>query len=147
MKKPKFVYVPQRTDFDCGIASLAMITGHTYDDVAKRFATPDDGSVFSMDLESCQKYLKTSGVTFATLRAHHFTNALQNRLLMSRPFADLHLVSAQRVVNRTYGHAFLMDKQGRFIDPDYEETPLLPKSRIHHFYWVHYVIGVWYDDK
>lgn len=138
MKRPKFVFVPQRTENDCGTCCLAMVTGHTYEKVWSQFRDlrGDMKVTFMVD------YLTDCGLTVISKKVESFSCVQNSNKQMIKPFADIHIVSAQQYLDLKFNHAFVMKKNGTIVDPHLLGHEIKHKKDFH--YW-ELILGVYYN--
>lgn len=137
MKIPKFKFIAQRTDDDCAIAALAMVTGRSYNKVSQDFyrsgKIPNNDSI---------QYLTDCGLCVVVKDLETWCDQYKSNKRMLQPFAERHFITAKTYTDEKFNHAFVMDKYGRCFDPSGMNRPLFDPAR--KFYLVQRVIGVWY---
>ncbi len=135
----KFKYVRQKDSHGCAIACISMVTGIPYEKVVKSFRTNfnQDG----MFPEVTRAYVCDQGFSAIEILAHGYNDVASTNKRMSRPFAEVHIVTVQPFADSTINHAIVMDRRGRVFDPDD------PKSKdLTQYYSIIRVQG-YFDDR
>jgi hypothetical protein len=132
-------YVRQEHVKGCVIAVCAMITGQTYAEVNAHFSGDRDQD--GLPLRLALTYVTDHGFAAHEVIAHGHLDLRDSNGRMLQPFADAHIVNVLPCVNSEWGHALVMDRDGRLYDP--EVPGEVDPAR---FYYVNTVIGV-FDER
>lgn len=142
MKKPKFVYVPQRTEDDCGIACIAMVTGKTYQEVGKHFHSLRYGVKFKT---ACD-FIMNCGVGLIMKTAECRLSYAHSNAHMLLPFADFHIMSVNQFIDLSFDHCLVMDRRGTVYNPSKVGKKKLSRFALaRDYYLVNAVAGLFYD--
>lgn len=131
-------YIPQRQNWDCGVAALAMATGNTYERMFEELPVgfENDGGLNELHL---QAWMMRNGWAWQ----HMYQNHPQGGKYIKRdpwppqPFAPTHIA----MVTATAGaHFAVLDDKGLVLDPwdRRRETLTHPDYK-----QVHWVMGLW----
>ena len=137
MKKPKFKYVPQQEDCDCGIACLAMVTGHPYGEVYFSFKRRGP-TKFKQEVQ----YLRDQGLYVVGMIPDAYINRERINEIMLRPFADIHLVCFKQFVDSDINHVMVMTNKGKLYDP---QPTIKDKVDLKDIYLIEDVVGIYYE--
>lgn len=122
--------VVQKDTQGCGIACLAMVTEQDYDAVKSGFEW-DRWNSGLIDM-AISAYLAEHGYAVAIKYPHYMPLERKRDTFPPKPFADVHLVSAD-------GHVMVMLRDGTIIDP----APSRPETRtINQYSFVYWVMAV-----
>ncbi len=120
--------IPQLHSEGCVVASLAMVTGHTYEQIAAYFG--NDFNQHGLTSIDAHEYLDHAG--FCWVHRHSYMHGnIKRSPWPAPPFAPVHLVC---VINGDRSHAVAMDSEGVIFDPlkagayslaDFETVPYI----------------------
>ena len=132
----KISYVPQKDDYGCAVACISMVTGIPYDTVAKSFHANFKREGMAPD--KTRDYILEHGFSAIEVIPSTYKNVPTINARLSKPFADVHIVTVQSFADSDLNHAVVMDKRGRVFDPDN------PKRKdLSHYYCIVRVQGYW----
>jgi hypothetical protein len=135
--------VRQEHDYGCGIATLAMLTGQTYEAVRTWILSHWQNQIIGY--ESSDSWLRTHGVTGPVLDWYLATHGYVWRKVYSgwkpvpwppEPFAPVH--AAQVIQPSGMAHFVVLTSAGRVLDPMQDE----PRS-LSEWEQINFVQGVW----
>lgn len=130
-------HVSQRDAWGCGIASLSMVTGLSYDEIRDEFVSlgktfeGERAGLHEVDLE---QFLADHGFAVGKKYRWHGVN-IQRPTWPAAPFAPVHICSVR---NPGGWHFVVMLEDGRVLDP-IDDSP----KTIAAWPEVGYVMGVW----
>lgn len=112
----EITYIRQKCDCDCGIASLAMVTGLPYDEVLAPFRYRIEAGHGINEALVYDWLIRHGWAWQVGYKVHHIGAMNQPKEVWPpRPWAPVHLVEA-RVSSGNY-HFAVMDSAGRVFDP------------------------------
>jgi hypothetical protein len=131
--------IAQKQKCGCTVAAVAMVTGKSYEEVAR--ASTRDFDNDGVQLEDWLEYLFENGFTFHRLyRVTHLQGVNKERSVWPpEPFAPIHLCS---VVSPIAAHAVVMLANGDVLDPAKPGTHRLTDYKATHF-----VLGLYLNGK
>lgn len=139
MKHPKKIqWVKAEQESGCGVACIAMILGMDYWSVAEKFQLGFDRRDRGLTPKQAMQFICDHGLTAVTKTVENYDYKDQHRKEMLRPFADIHLVSFLPFFDSKSGHAVVMLKNAKILDPMEKPWP------VERYYFVRYVTGFWY---
>lgn len=112
-------YVPQQTDADCGVATLAMVAGTTYKGALRllsaraRRKVADGTGIDHGDLEAALR--KAGFVAFLAINEHYAGGDKRRAVWPPEPVGWRHVISSRNVDGTA--HFSAMDANGRVFDP------------------------------
>lgn len=129
MTATEICYVRQRYARDCGVAALAMLTGHAYERVVAYFHNPDlDAN--GLYLRGMDDYLVDAG--FAVARKYRYLRFFQEHSTAPlrepwppAPFGEKHLCEVQIDEHSRCYHFAVMLADSRVLDPLFEHKATL----------------------
>src|SRR5689334_5873147 len=108
--------VKQKHKKGCVPACLAMITGISYDNVIASFLNDFDKQGISSSDDSVISYIIEHGFMIERRKIYGYENIAVNNKILSKPFADVHLLFVQQFANRPKEHhAIVMLKSGKIL--------------------------------
>lgn len=135
----KIRYVPQKDDYGCAVACMAMVTGIPYDKVAADFHA--DVKREGIHPDKTRDFLLEHGFSGIEVIPARFNNVPVTNKRVGKPFAEVHVLAVQPRADSDLNHAIVMDKRGRVYDPDN------PKRKdLSHYYCIVRVLGL-YDER
>ena len=134
----KIQYVAQKDPAGCAVACMSMVTGIPYDKVKQHFNANFEKDGLSPD--HTREFVCDQGFSSVEATARGYNNLAGSNKRMSRPFADVHIVTVQPKVDSRLNHAIVMDKKGRIYDP---ENPKI--KDLSDYYYIVRVTGFWKD--
>jgi hypothetical protein len=115
-----------------------MVTGTPYEKVDRHFGT--DFNQDGLKSEITRSFVCDQGFSSIEAISHGYHSLADSNKRMSRPFADVHIVSVQPFADSDMNHAVVMDRRGRVYDPDKPDIKSLAA-----YYYIVRVQGFWRD--
>jgi hypothetical protein len=129
-------YIKQKHPSGCVIASLAMVTGQTYDKVLSDLKGHwhISGASSGVDDDASFQYLSKLGYAIRIIPHDYAPTETFTEEWPPKPFAPIHICS---VFNEGF-HAVVMDDKGKIYDPDDKK-----KKKLSDFHRVYNVVGIY----
>ena len=137
----KIKYVAQEQEYGCVIASIAMVLGWKYRDVAAYFE--NDFSKRGINAELAETFLCERGFSVIEKRAKGFMDVYASNKRMLVPFAAVHLISGTQFIDSKTNHCFVMDAKGKIFNPGSTK----PQNALTDYYFINRVFGFWPDAQ
>src|ERR1051326_703414 len=136
----KIQYVRQKDDFGCAVACISMVTGIPYDKVAQDFHA--DFKREGIHPEKTRDYVLEHGFSGIEVIPARYNNVPLTNARISKPFAEVHILSVQPRADSDLNHAIVMDKRGRVYDHDPPQH-----KNLSHYYCIVRVLGLFDERK
>lgn len=137
--KRKIRFVQQKHELGCAVASIAMVLDREYDEIDLLFERSFDKQ--GLKSEQVRSIVCEHGFSVIEKRADGFMNVQRSNERMLKPFADIHIVTAQPYADSKLNHCFVMDAKGKIYDPSRGVNPD-PTG----YYCVFNVLGFFLED-
>lgn len=109
--------VIQEDDYGCLAACVATILQLSYKEVSGWFAT-DLSKECTNKIHNVNNHLASYGIDTFYLENSYYCNPTRHFELMLKPFADIHIITAQMYIETPeVGHAMILTKEGLILNP------------------------------
>ena len=142
----KMQYVEQKSDWDCVIACLAMVTNQTYEEVLREFRGyceyfGDERGVVSDGIgdRAFYDYLTEHGYVYAVVGEEYLVSLEKRIQWPAEPFAPIHVVG---VDSDGVPHSVVMTWNGVVYDPED-----MAKIGLWEYEKVGEIVGIWPRPK
>lgn len=109
------VIIPQRYEYDCTVACIAMVLEKSYEEVSGYFYTNFDKA--GLDVDLVRNTICEHGFSVIEKTCNNYLDVQKMSERMRIPFADIHIINVWRYADSKITHAVVMDKEGKLFDP------------------------------